>query len=120
MSPQKARSTVKTLKKRRRLQLWQAYSVFHSAAVKERVDRKYAEYLAEVGRSTGVKPMSRLRFLQLTCLEMYAESDEAAQEDLNKRMKEDTLDIPEELLEVQDVLGEEETKRYLENYRQQM
>jgi hypothetical protein len=120
VSPQKARSTVKTLKKRRRLQLWQAYSVFHSAAVKERVDRKYTEYLAEVGRSAGVKPMSRLRFLQLTCLEMYAESDEAAQEDLNKRINEDTLDIPEDLQDAQDVLGEEETKRYLENYRQQM
>lgn len=83
------------------------------------MDRKYAEYLAEVGRSTWVKPM-RLRFLQLTCLEMYAKSNKAVQEELNKHMEEDTLDILEELLEAQGVLGEEETKWYLENHRQQM
>jgi hypothetical protein len=84
------------------------------------VDKKYSEYLAEAGRNGMVKVMSRLRFLQLTCLEMYAESDETAQEELKRRINEDTLDMPEHLIEAQDLLGEEETKRYLENYRRQM
>lgn len=35
-------------------------------------------------------------------------------------MKNDTLDMPDYLVEAQDALGEEETQRYMENYRRQM
>lgn len=115
----KARSTTKPLKKKKWLQLWQAVAVLNYAALKERVDKQYAEHLSEVGKSGG-KPMSRLRCLQLNSLEFYAESDEATQEDMKKRIQEDTIDALDYLLEAQDTLGEEEMKQYLTNYRHQL
>ncbi len=109
VSPMKARSTMKLLKKKKRLQLWQAVVVLNYAALKEQVDKQYTEHLSEVAKSGG-KPMSRLRCLQLNSLEFYAESAEATQEDMKKHIQEDTIDAPEYLLESQDMLGEEEMK----------
>ena len=37
--------TAKTLARRRALQVWQAYSMIHSAEVKQMVDAEYKEYL---------------------------------------------------------------------------
>lgn len=108
--------------KRQALQLWQAFSVLNTEVVKQQVDSKYPEYVAEVLGAGGKKIMERLSFHRLICMEMYEESNEEMKEMVQKRMKDDTLDMPEYLVEAQETqaLGEEEAKRYFLNYRRQM
>ncbi len=51
-----------------------------------------------------------LRMMQLTCLEMLEEGGEALKETVRKWMADDIVDIPDYLVEGQDMLGEEEVK----------
>ncbi len=85
--------------------------------VKVRVDSVYPQYLAEATRTPGAKILPRLNFVRMACNEMLKEGDEATRRQVKKRAKEDDLDMPEQLLEVQDSLGEEEIKRYFKNHR---
>lgn len=87
-------------------------------AVKVRVDERYQIHLQEAGRENK-KAMSRLRMMQINCLEMLEEGGEELKETVRKRMADDIVDIPDYLVEAQDMLGEEEVKRYAENYRRQ-
>ncbi len=121
-SQMNSKHSVKTLMKRQALQLWQAFSVLNTEVVKQQVDSKYPEYVAEVLGAGGKKIMERLSFHRLICMEMYEESNEEMKEMVQKRMKDDTLDMPEYLVEAQETqaLGEEEAKRYFLNYRRQM
>ncbi len=107
------------LVKRRRLQLWQAFSVLNPE-VKRRVDVTYPAYLAEATKGGPCKVLNRLMFLRFTSLQMYEESDEEMQAMVRRRMKEDNLDMPEYLSEASETMDEEEAKRYYENYRKQV
>lgn len=64
--------------------------------------------------------MKRLTFLMLTSLQMFEESDEEMQAMVRRRMQEDNLDMPEDLVEASETMPEEEAKRYYENYRKQV
>lgn len=118
VSPAKIRNHRKILAKRQRLQLWQAFGVMNADAVKVRVDERYQIHLQEAGRENK-KAMSRLRMMQINCLEMLEEGGEELKETVRKRMADDIVDIPDYLVEAQDMLREEEVKRYAENYHRQ-
>ncbi len=94
--------------------------MLYSDAVKLRVDEMYPKYLAEATRISGSKIMCRITFVKLIYTEMFEESDEKTQEYVRKRMKDDSLDMPDYLLEAQETIGEEDCKRYFKNYRRQM
>ncbi len=63
--------------------------------------------------------MLQLRMMQINCLEMLEEGGEELKEMIRKRTADDIVDTPDYLVEAQDMLGEEEVKRYAENYRRQ-
>lgn len=117
---QNTRSTVKALVKRQPRQLWQAFAVMYYDPVKVRVDAEYPVYFVEATNNGISKPMSRLSYWKLICLQMFEDCDEATQEEVRRRRAEDTLDMPEYLIEAQDTLSDEEIKRYLGNYRRQL
>ncbi len=50
---------------------------------------------------------------------MLEEGVEELKEMVRKRMADDIVDTPDYLVEAQDMLGEEEVKRYAENYCRQ-
>lgn len=85
-----------------------------------RVDETYPAYLTEVAKAGPCKVLNRLVFMRLTSLQMFEESDAETQEMVRQRIKEDNLDMPEELAEATEAIGEEEAKRYYENYRKQV
>lgn len=114
---QNTRSTVKALVKWQPKQLWQAFAVLYHDPVKVRVDAEYPLYFLDATKNGISKPMSRLSYVKLTCLQMFEQCDEDMQEEVRKQRVEDTLDMPEYLIEAQDTLGNEEIKRYLGNYR---
>lgn len=116
----KSKSTMKALVRRWQLQRWQAFAVLYAAAVKKEVDERYAAYCKDAYKGPEAKVISRLSIMRATCIEMYEESSDEIQVEVQRRMQDDTLDMPQDLLDAQDALGEEETKRYLENYRRQM
>jgi DNA helicase TIP49 (TBP-interacting protein) len=99
--------------------LWQAFSVLNPE-VNRRVDETYPAYLAEAAKAGPCKVLNRLVFMRLTSLQMFEESDAETQEMVRQRIKEDNLDMPEELAEASEAIGEEEAKRYYENYRKQV
>ena len=119
VSPVKGKRANKALVKRRPLLVWQAFAVLFADEVKERVDPIYTDYLAQAPQGAGVKVTSRLTFVRVISTEMFEESDPAKQEYVRKRMKEDAFNMPENLIEAQETIGEEEVKRYLKNYRRQ-
>lgn len=61
--------------KHRTLQLWQAFAMLNSAVVKQRVDASYPLYVVAAKQNGEQKPMCRLSFYKLTCLEMIEEAD---------------------------------------------
>ncbi len=89
-------------------------------AIKQEVDERYPEYLSDMISKGEKKMMTRLSYLMQVCMEKLEESSEEVREMVSKRMKEDTLDIPEYLLEVQEMVGAEEAQRYIVNYRRQV
>ncbi len=64
--------------------------------------------------------MKWLTFLMLMSLQMFEESDKEMQGMVRQQMREDNLDMPEDLAEVSEIMPEEEAKRYYENYRKQV
>lgn len=76
--------------------------------------------MAEAIRNGAGNVMDKLSFRKLTCLEMFSESNEETQELVRKRMKDDTLDIPEYLVEAQDTIGEDEARQYILNHHKQV
>lgn len=114
------KQAAKILTKRRTLQQWQAYSVLNHDAIKQEVDERYPEYLSDMISKGEKKMMTRLSYLMQVCMEKLEESSEEVREMVSKHMKEDTLDIPEYLLEVQEMVGAEEAQRYIVNYRRQV
>ncbi len=93
--------------------------MLNAQAVKTEVDAKYPVYAQEALNAGEKKIKNRLMFMRETSLDMYGKSGEEAQCMVRKRMEDDTLDIPEYLLEVQETLGPEEVKRFLQNHRLQ-
>jgi hypothetical protein len=118
-SQKPAKQAVKILTKRKALQQWQAYSVLNHDAVVGEVDERYPEYLSEMISKGEKKMMSRLSYLKQVCFQKLEESSEEVKEMVSKRMKDDTLDIPEYLLEVHETVAAEEAQRYVVNYRRQ-
>ncbi len=57
--------------------------------------------------------------MRVISTEMFEESNAERQEYVRKRMKENTFNMPENLVEAQETTGEEEVKRYLKNYCRQ-
>lgn len=93
--------------------------MIHTAEVKKRVDAEYKQYLNHAVTAGDTEVMCRLVFQKQVCLEMYEESDEQTKENVLRRMKNDTLRMPEDLQEVEGMLGEEEARQYFQNYRRQ-
>ncbi len=54
--------------------------------------------------------------MRLSCIEMHEQSSGEAKEEVWKQMQDDTLDMPQYLLEALDILGEAEAKWYLGNH----
>lgn len=50
--------------------------------------------------------MIRLNFMRLICIEMYEESSDRVKEEGQRKMQDETLDMPECLLEALDILRE--------------
>lgn len=84
------------------------------------MDETYPAYLAEAAKAGPCKVLNRLVFMRLTSLQMFEESNAETQEMVRQRIKEDNLDMPEELAEASEAIGEEEAKCYYENYRKQV
>ncbi len=87
--------------------------------MKKRVDIEYLEYLRQGSLAGETQLTARLSFHKRICEEMFEGSSEEAKEKVRKQVKENTLDMPDYLLEVQETLGEEETMRYFRNHRWQ-
>ncbi len=111
---------MKTLVKRHQLQKWQAFSALNAEAVKAQVDATYLVYFNEVAKINGGQAMCQLNYRRLVCEEMYKDCSKEMKELVSKRMKEDTLDMPEYLVEVQEKMTEEDVKQFRVNHCNQL
>jgi hypothetical protein len=81
--------------------------VLNTEKVKRRVDAEYLVYLQGLHFATE-KVMNRLTFRKQICKEMLKECGEVMMDEVRKRMKDDTLDMPEYLLEAQELVGDDQ------------
>lgn len=118
-NPTETKSTLKELARCFSLQLWQANSVLNPE-VNWQVDATYPAYLAEVAKGGPCKVMTRLMFLRLTSLQMFEESNVEIQEMVRQKIKDDNLDMPEDLAEASEAMSDKQAKHYYKNYRKQV
>ncbi len=96
---QNTRSTVKGLLIWPPKKLWQALAVTYHDPIKVQVDTEYALYFVDATNNGISKPMSRLSYWKLIYLQMFEECDEDTKEEVRRWRAEDTLDMPEYLIE---------------------
>lgn len=111
--------TAKIMKARQALQMWQAYSVLYHEEVKLKVDEEYRAYVQEALAAGEKDLIARIVFQKRISSQMYEESSEETKEMVRRRAKDDTVDMPAELVEAEETIGTEQAKRYYENYRRQ-
>lgn len=70
--------------------------MLNSAVVKQQVNASYSLYVVAAATQNGEqKPMCRLSFHKLTCLEMIEQANEETIEMVRRQMKNDALDMPD-------------------------
>ncbi len=99
--------------------MWQAYSVLYHEEVKPKVDEEYRAYVQEALAAGEKDLIARIVFQKRISSQMYEESSEETKEMVRRRAKDDTVDMPAELVEAEETIGTEQAKRYYENYRRQ-
>ncbi len=114
-----SKNDANVLEARRPLQIWQAYSVMNHATVKMQVDQEYRAYIQEALAAGETDLIARIVFQKDISSRMYEESNEETKEMVKRRVKDDTVKMPAELVEAEETLGTEQAKRYYDNYRRQ-